>query len=500
MDDTDIEHVQIAGLHQQFHVDLWLRHGLNVLYGKNGKGKTTLLHVLANFKELDFDRFKFLQFKRIEITTFRGDIFTIEREHYPGDVIGVTVHLNGVRLGGDGPFVLAPSDKIALSLKVGGRPAYLPAFRAILERVRADAYAPTATRDAEFDRIREEERQIVRSSVEIDGMRLSGAFSSRNDVGAQTARKTMQCREWFDAFVPVIRYPSILEVSERLSMEFRDAQLLTGRHEQRMLSEMFIEVFKALMSKEQPSETEVEDLIARVQKALAVADDNPEQELYTDQIGSKLAEVLTLDKLSGTQQGSESERRVLRLYAQMLERRNEERQLAFARVRQFEGAVNKFLDDKALHISDDRPGLRRNRSNGACIQTLDAHTYPLGSLSSGERQVLTMLFSATRMSSATGMFLIDEPELSLHVDWQRMILGELMAQAGGRQIVACTHSPEVGADHMDALQMFAPDTTTLELPSQSPIRWQLMSSQLALSDLKKRFLSRAQPTSSSLLA
>jgi predicted ATPase len=470
MDETDIARVQIDGLHHQFHVDLQLRHGLNVLYGKNGKGKTTLLHVLANFKELDFDRFTFLQFKRIEITTFRDDIFRIERETYPNNLTGVAVHLNGRRIGrrigGEGPYRLAQPDKNALSSRVGGRPVYLPAFRAILERVRTDTYAPTANRDAEFERIREEERQIVRAA-EANGLQRSGILSARHDYGALTARKTMQCREWFGNFVPVIRYPSILEVSELLSMEFRDAQLQTGYHEQRMLSEMFIEVFKALMSKEQPSETEVEDLIARVQKALALADERPEQELYTDQIGSKLAEVLTLEKLSGTQQGSESERRVLRLYAQMLERRNDERQRAFARVKQFEGAVNKFLDEKALHISDDRPGLRRHPANGVYIQTPDARTYGLSSLSSGERQVLTMLFSATRMSGATGMFLIDEPELSLHVDWQRIILSELMAQAGGRQIVACTHSPEVGADHMNALQMFAPVTIALEPPGQS---------------------------------
>lgn len=467
MDGTDIAHVQIVGLHHQFHVDLQLRQGLNVLYGKNGKGKTTLLHVLANFKELDFDRFKYLQFQRIEITTYRGDNFTIEREYYPGDVVGVRVHMNGLRLGGDGPLTnLGLSEKAALSAHIGGRPVYLPAFRAILERVRTDAYAPATGRDADFERIRDEERQIVREA-EASGIRLAGTmYGSRYDVGALTARKTVQCREWFGPFVPVIRYPSILEVSERLSTEFRDAQLQTGHYEQRMLSEMFIEVFKALMSEEQPTETEVEDLISRVQKALAASDEKPEQDLYTDQIGSKLAEAMTLDKLSGSRQGSESERRVLRLYAQMLERRNEERQRAFAKVRQFEIAVNKFLDEKALHISDDRSGVRRHPSAGVYIQTRDARNYRLGSLSSGERQVLTMLFSATRMSGATGMFLIDEPELSLHVDWQRIILGELMAQANGRQIVACTHSPEVGADHMDALQMFAPETTTLELPSQ----------------------------------
>jgi predicted ATP-dependent endonuclease of OLD family len=55
------------------------------------------------------------------------------------------------------------------------------------------------------------------------------------------------------------------------------------------------------------------------------------------------------------------------------------------------------------------------------------------------------------MSSADGMLLIDEPELSLHVDWQRVILRELMKQAGDRQIIACTHAPEVTADHRNVM-------------------------------------------------
>ena len=466
MDDSDVSRIKIEGLHHQFDVDLSLRHGLNVLYGKNGKGKTTLLHVLANFKELDFQRFRYLQFKRIEISTFASDTFVIEREG-SADEMRISVMANGTRIGGDGPLpMLHPSDRAALRSRVGGRPVYLPAFRAILERVRSDAYTPSSGRDAEFERIRDEER-LVAHEAEVGGLRqLGGLWNSRNDASALTARKTVQCREWFGPFVPVVRYPSILEVTERLSNEFRDAQLETGHHEQRMLSEMFVEVFKALMSKDQPSETEVEDLVLRVQRALATAEGNSEQELYTDRIGSRLAEAMSLEKLNGAQQGSESERRVLRLYAQMLERRNEERKRAFAKVRQFEDAVNKFLDEKALHISDDRPAGRRIPGGGVYIQTSSHRTYGLGPLSSGERQVLTMLFSATRMSAATGMFLIDEPELSLHIDWQRIVLSELMAQAGGRQIVACTHSPEVGADHMDALQLFAPEHSVEVLPSQ----------------------------------
>ena len=37
---------------------------------------------------------------------------------------------------------------------------------------------------------------------------------------------------------------------------------------------------------------------------------------------------------------------------------------------------------------------------------------------------------ATHMSPADGIMLIDEPEISLHVDWQRIILDEIMRQAG----------------------------------------------------------------------
>jgi len=140
----------------------------------------------------------------------------------------------------------------------------------------------------------------------------------------------------------------------------------------------------------------------------------------------------------------------------MLERRNQERLNSFEGIRNFEDAINKFLDNKSLHISDGSSGSEKKKSKGIYVESGNGHQYPLTSLSSGERQVLTMLFSASRMSEFSGAFLIDEPELSLHIDWQRNVLGELMAQAGTRQIIACTHSPEVGADHADAVQIFEP--------------------------------------------
>ena len=60
-------------------------------------------------------------------------------------------------------------------------------------------------------------------------------------------------------------------------------------------------------------------------------------------------------------------------------------------------------------------------------------------LSAGEKQLLSFLCYNT-FSENTAIF-IDEPELSLHVDWQRLLLPTLLEQETGNQFFVATHSP-----------------------------------------------------------
>ena len=41
----------------------------------------------------------------------------------------------------------------------------------------------------------------------------------------------------------------------------------------------------------------------------------------------------------------------------------------------------------------------------------------------------------------SSVVVIDEPELSLHVDWQRMLFATLQEQGTSNQFVVATHSP-----------------------------------------------------------
>ena len=60
-------------------------------------------------------------------------------------------------------------------------------------------------------------------------------------------------------------------------------------------------------------------------------------------------------------------------------------------------------------------------------------------LSAGEKQMLSFL--CYNAFSDNAAIFIDEPELSLHVDWQELLLRTLLEQATGNQFFVATHSP-----------------------------------------------------------
>lgn len=81
------------------------------------------------------------------------------------------------------------------------------------------------------------------------------------------------------------------------------------------------------------------------------------------------------------------------------------------------------------------------------VQTEDNSPIDLGLLSSGEKQVLRLLVEALRAGDNT--LLIDEPELSMHVDWQQDLIASMRRLNPDAQVIVATHSPEVMAEVND---------------------------------------------------
>lgn len=74
---------------------------------------------------------------------------------------------------------------------------------------------------------------------------------------------------------------------------------------------------------------------------------------------------------------------------------------------------------------------------------------PLDALSSGEKQMVS-LFALLYLYPKEKLILIDEPELSLSIDWQQKILPDIVRATLCRQVIAITHSPFIFDNELDA--------------------------------------------------
>lgn len=78
---------------------------------------------------------------------------------------------------------------------------------------------------------------------------------------------------------------------------------------------------------------------------------------------------------------------------------------------------------------------------------------PLNEMSSGEQQILSLLIRICANADVHTVFLIDEPEISLHVSWQQQLpqLLSRIAKEFACSFVVSTHSPILIANARDAI-------------------------------------------------
>ena len=93
------------------------------------------------------------------------------------------------------------------------------------------------------------------------------------------------------------------------------------------------------------------------------------------------------------------------------------------------GQIEKFLKKKITGIHS-----QINR---------DEKIFNFDELSSGEKQILILLSEALLQKNDKSLFIADEPELSLHISWQREIINAIHSLNPNAQLIFATHSPEV---------------------------------------------------------
>jgi len=105
------------------------------------------------------------------------------------------------------------------------------------------------------------------------------------------------------------------------------------------------------------------------------------------------------------------------------------------RIKKYKDLYNSFFEDKEFIGIKDLEPLFKIKATG--------ETHSVDELSSGEKQIFFRAGSILEYELENSIILIDEPEISMHPEWQQKILDFYRKVAGSNQLIIATHSPHI---------------------------------------------------------
>lgn len=119
------------------------------------------------------------------------------------------------------------------------------------------------------------------------------------------------------------------------------------------------------------------------------------------------------------------------------------------KIKKFSDACNKYLSGKKFVYNQSALKLNIEETKRK------DKTIALSSLSSGEKQIVSLFSKLYLENDKDCILIIDEPELSISMKWQKMLLPDIMRSENCKLLLTVTHSPFIFENEfdMDAKEM-----------------------------------------------
>ena len=138
-------------------------------------------------------------------------------------------------------------------------------------------------------------------------------------------------------------------------------------------------------------------------------------------------------------------RRLLKIVANFREYEEKKRRI-FEPKQKFIELMNGMLINKVFDFTSSNESRIRTKTKDSPVEMYD--------LSSGEKQLFVILAEALLQEGRPYIFIADEPELSLHVEWQESIVRNIKILNEKCQIIFATHSPDVVSSYQKNITDF----------------------------------------------
>lgn len=446
--------LHITKLHGFLDIPIEFFPDLTVIVGVNGSGKTSALSLMAAMLRLDLPAMKKVRFETASLCAVDdgGESVFIEASQQAESVrlvlkSGEQIHdISGNSVGSD----QLVGDWSAYSTNI-----VLQNFRRSIEGIRYPylAIEPVAAEAAK--RFLAQSKltfvQLDRSILAIDpeGESAIERLAAPSKKGRSTA-------EPIDEVIRVTKQRFLTYKSE--------TELIKDRAYRQSLRLHFGPILEAMPGRKKVDRTsllnKINDMKARVAKSSLTSDETElksaatsffkelEQllESSTKKTAAKRTGRRTLDEEQLDAILSLKHWQIEKLLV-IFEEEAKATQDAYAAIRIYLNIAERFFKESGKRLSfDSNYELTFTISGAEAIIGPDLKEKPrsLKELSSGERQILIILTYLAFVSGENSVFVIDEPELSLHLVWQRLLIDAVkQLRPKGCQVVLATHAPEI---------------------------------------------------------
>lgn len=405
-----VDELVIDGFWHRFDVRCKFNDDVNIIIGRNGTGKTTFMNILHSILTVELNGLSENEFDSAKVTLVDGSkkktikVTKIDDDSYPLPVVEYQISRNKYRL----RIISTDDRRYSLGMR---RRLYEESLEVRNELDKLASVSSLSVyrlrHDDEYEVRDRHGSRMVMSPVDY---RLSQALSKLTEFQldlAQDAQKVSRSLQ--KEVLASILYNEDDAVEEGWKLSF-------DKEEERS---SLVSAYTQLNAMDSDIRKKIRYHVSAIDKSISEIVESKNN----DQNSGVAVDIKPLEALRKT-------RRIIDLSLKA----KEETQEIYSQIELFLEIIKDFIPDKHFSFA-----------SGRLIIQNDFGEIDHVKLSSGEKQLIILMVEALLQKKEQHIFLADEPELSLHIAWQRKIIPAVKRLNPNSQVIVATHSPEVAS-------------------------------------------------------
>ena len=429
-----ISSFSINGLFGTFNHSVFLKDdGITIIIGKNGIGKTYFLNAIDNFFSLKWEFFIDLEFDSIEFVLNDGSRWTVNKVERD-DKLLFEINESGKK---EEPFEF----DLTILENISKRSYYSPSD-INQKAIEISKIVPTINKIS-YNRSLDEETSLQYSRTELI-----------EEFGNQLVQRRV--------YSPIEKEKitgKIAKIIDANKTEFVETQRIYNIEDGELATRENITYYaKELVRMINETEKEYNEVSVKLDSNFVFdlvnySQNNPVDEhsilnrynelIKKTQILSRMGLLSSEEnrKAITIEQAKESAN-AIDLYIRNTEEKLKKYDKLKNNVSLFKKIINERFEHKELYIDRDKGFLVKSTS-------VEKRNIPLHKLSSGEKNEFNLFFKLIFLTDKDSIILIDEPEISLHVEWQNAFIQDLQGiiEKNNFRVIIATHSPDIIDDN-----------------------------------------------------